>query len=464
MPVYNERAYLRRCVAKVLAAKLPEGVGRELIIVDDASTDGTREIIESLAAENGEVIRAFFQPYNQGKGAALRRAVEEIKGDWAIVQDADLEYDPEEYIHMLKPVMQGLADVVYGSRFAPREMSRVLNYHHYLGNKALTHLSNFFTGLNITDMETCYKLFKADVLKTIPLRSNRFGFEPEITAKIAKRNCTVYEIPISYYGRTYLEGKKIGWKDGMSALYTILKYWLVDDCFEERYGHYILDNLKLARHFNSWMVNTIEPFIGQRVLEIGSGIGNISRQLPKRELLTVTDLDSGYLSILKNAFGDNDIVKVAKLDLNDDADFEALEGDGYDTVLLINTLEHIEDERGALLRIKKVLAPGGKLVVLVPQHKWLYGSLDSMVGHVKRYERDELLALLRDTGYSTVHTQNFNMFSVPGWYLNAVLLRSSKMSKVQLKIFDSLVPLFSLVEKYLPVTGLSLISVATPEK
>ena len=303
VPVYNERAYLGRCIERVLAAPLPGGLAREIILVDDASTDGTTDLVRAIATRHPGTVRAFFQQPNQGKGAAIRRAVQEMRGQYAIFQDADLEYDPREYVDVLRPILEGHADVVYGSRFASRTMRRVLNYHHALGNRFLTGMSNWFTGLNLTDMETCYKVFRSDVLRTIPLRSNRFGLEPEITAKIAKRNCVVYEVPISYYGRSYSEGKKIGWKDGVSALLTILKYWVIDDCFEERTGHDILRDLSHARRFNLWMVRTIQRYLGLRILEIGSGIGNISHLLPQREKLTVSDVDSVYLGCSKTLIG-----------------------------------------------------------------------------------------------------------------------------------------------------------------
>jgi len=260
MPVYNERAYLERCVERVVAAPLPAGMQREIIMVDDCSTDGTRDLIHHLTARFAPLIRPFFQEQNQGKGAAVRRAVQEMRGDYAIIQDADLEYDPNEYERVLMPLLEDGADVVYGSRFAAGPRRKILNYHHALGNLFLTHLSNFFTGLNLTDMETCYKAFRTDVLKTIPLRANRFGIEPEITAKIAKRGCSIYEVPISYHGRSYAEGKKIGWKDGVSALRVILKYWLLDDCYEERYAHQFLADLTKARRFNHWHAQTILPW------------------------------------------------------------------------------------------------------------------------------------------------------------------------------------------------------------
>ena len=234
MPVYNEQSYLTRIVERVLAAPVPNDMKKELVIVNDASTDRTADVIRDLRIKHPE-IKAFDQPINMGKGAAIRRAVQEMTGDFVIIQDADLEYDPNDYAVVLKPLVEGLADAVYGSRFATREMRRIVHYHHKLDNLFLTHLSNFITGLDLTDMETCYKAFRADLLKTIPLRSNRFGIEPEVTAKLAHRKAVVYEVPISYHGRAYLEGKKIGWKDGVSAIWTILKYAFVDDSDTQKF-------------------------------------------------------------------------------------------------------------------------------------------------------------------------------------------------------------------------------------
>jgi glycosyltransferase involved in cell wall biosynthesis len=228
IPVYNEREYIAQIVGRVLAASIPENFRKEIVIVNDAAEDGTADILQELAKAHPE-IRVFDQHKNMGKGAAIRRAIQEMTGDFAIIQDADLEYDPADYPILLKPLLEGLADVVYGSRFATREMRRIVHYHHKLANLFLTHLSNFFTGLDLTDMETCYKAFKADLIKTIPLRSNRFGIEPELTAKLARRKAVFYEVPISYHGRSYGEGKKLGWKDGVSAIWTILKYWIFDD-------------------------------------------------------------------------------------------------------------------------------------------------------------------------------------------------------------------------------------------
>ena len=228
MPVYNERKTLAEIVSRVLEQRINGINSLELVIVDDASTDGSTEIIEQLANIYPQ-IQPIFQKKNQGKGAAIRKAIKVASGDIAIIQDADLEYDPNDFRVVLTPILQGDADVVYGSRFIIKKEGRDLYSKHALGNRFLTFLSNRFANLNLTDMETCYKAFRLQALKTMPLRSNRFGIEPEITAKIAKRKLRVHEVPISYHARTYAEGKKIKWKDGIVAIYVILKYWLVDD-------------------------------------------------------------------------------------------------------------------------------------------------------------------------------------------------------------------------------------------
>jgi glycosyltransferase involved in cell wall biosynthesis len=221
MPVYNERTTLREVVAKVLAVPLEI----ELICVDDGSQDGSREILSRLQSDHPQ-IHVILQPHNMGKGAALRRGIEEATGDFVIIQDADLEYDPAEYPLMIGPLIQGKADVVFGSRFLGSAPHRVLYFWHSVGNRALTLLSNCLTNINLSDMETCYKVFRRDVIQSIPIEENRFGFEPEITVKVAKRRLRIYEVGISYWGRTYEEGKKIGWRDGVRAFYCLLKYSL----------------------------------------------------------------------------------------------------------------------------------------------------------------------------------------------------------------------------------------------
>jgi len=223
MPAYNEQATIRTIVSRVLAVDLGP-VTKELVIVDDGSQDGTREILKELDGKNG--VRVLFQPHNQGKGAAVWRGIQESTGDMVIIQDADLEYDPREYPALIRPILDGEADVVYGSRFlgSPRG-HRVLYYWHSVGNTLLTTLSNMFSDLNLTDMETCYKVMVRKVADRLDLQSRDFGIEPEITQKVAAMRARIYEVPISYHGRTYEEGKKIGLKDAFKAVYTILRFW-----------------------------------------------------------------------------------------------------------------------------------------------------------------------------------------------------------------------------------------------
>lgn len=226
IPVYNERQTLESLVEKVRSVDLSSlGLDREVVVVDDCSQDGTSEVAQKLADEGK--IRLIRHQKNQGKGAALQTGFQGAQGDLLLIQDADLEYDPEEYPKLLKPIVDGKADVVYGSRFMGGEPHRVLYFWHYLGNRFLTLLSNMVTNLNLTDMETCYKVFRSPVLKSITLEEKRFGFEPEVTAKIARLGCRIYEVGISYTGRTYTEGKKISWKDGIRALWCILKYGIL---------------------------------------------------------------------------------------------------------------------------------------------------------------------------------------------------------------------------------------------
>ena len=459
IPVYNERYLVRELLRRVLAVQVPGISQIEVVVVDDGSRDGTRDVLREVAAGEPR-IRYFEHAANGGKGAALRTGIREATGDLIVFQDADLEYDPRDYSRLVRPFLEDGADVVYGSRFLPGERRRVLYFRHTLGNRLLTFLSNWFTDLNLTDMETCYKMFRAPLLKSIPIRSSDFAIEPEITAKIAKRGCRVFEVPISYVGRTYREGKKIGWRDAFKALRAILKYWLVDDLYaEDEYGSHILHRLERARRFNRWMADAISPEVGSRVLEIGAGIGNISHALLPRDVYLASDINPHYLDYLANFAVGKPYLEVDRIDLEDAATFAPWVG-RFDTVICLNVLEHVRDPLAALRNVRDALAPGGKLVLYVPQGPELYSSLDEALGHRCRYTKESLRKELDEAGFEVQSLRDFNRAGVGGWWLNGKLLHRRHFSRAQLKVFDLLTPLLRRIDRALPWAGLGILAVA----
>lgn len=443
----------------VLAAPLPENMDRELVIVDDFSTDGTSAILERLAAAHPE-IRLFRQAVNQGKGAAVRRAIQEAVGDFCLIQDADLEYDAAEYPKLLKPLLDGHADAVFGSRYLAGDQSRVLPFWHSMINKFLTLVSNMFSNLNVTDMETCYKVFRTDLLKSIPIRSDRFGFEPEITMKVSKRKLRVYEVPISYHGRTYEEGKKIGWKDGAKALGVVLYFWAVDDLYTEDYGRGLLNNLTGTPQYVSWVTSLIRPHLGATILEIGAGLGNFTGRLMGKKLQYVAaEKDALYLHALRNRFLKTPSVTVAELDPDVAEGYAGWSGQ-FESALCVNLLESVDDPARVLASLAGSLKAGGNLVVLVPHGPGLFGPLDQGLGHKRRFSVEQLRVLLQEAGMEPVEERSFNKIGALSWWLSGKVLGQRKMNRVLLKLWDKTVWFWRRVDFLLPWSGLSLIVVA----
>ena len=459
MPAYNEILTIREILRRVDAVP----VDKEILVVDDGSSDGTRELLAELERRWPEErhpytrLRVFLQPENGGKGKALRTGIAQARGQVTVIQDADLEYDPNDYPKLIDPILQGEADVVYGSRFTgtPR---RVLFYWHSLGNRLLTTVSNMLTDLNLTDMETCYKAFRTEAIQAIPLREDRFGFEPEVTAKIAKLGLRIYEVPVSYHGRSYAEGKKIGWRDGVEAFRVMFRYQLHDDVDPEKVGHRTLEILK-AGAYNRWLFQQLRPHLGRRVLEVGSGIGNLTEQLLDREQVVATDIDPEHLRRLEARVGRFENAEIHPFDLEAPPPPEVVAA-RCDTALCVNVLEHIEDDAAALAHIREALAPEGRLVLLVPAHPFAYGTLDQGLGHFRRYDRRALSDVLARAGFVVESMESLNAVGLAGWWLNSRVARRALIPEGQARFVDKLIPWLEVERRLdLPV-GLSLVAVA----
>ena len=459
VPVFNERHVVEASIRRVLALEDKLISSLEVIVVDDQSTDGTWEILQRLAADDNRVV-LLRNRQNMGKGAALRNAIEYSTGDISIVHDADLEYDPSDIPSLLVPFAKEGADAVFGSRYLSAPYRRALMHRHTTVNKILTSASNWLTDLSLTDLETCYKAIKTDLLKSIPLRSNDFRFEVEITFKLAKRRARVFEVPIRYLPRTREEGKKIKASDGVLALMSMVRHWFIDDLYAaDEYGSSILSGLKHARRLNFWIGKTLRPFIGDRVLEVGAGIATLTNQFIPREFYVAADSNPHCLRYLQSFSFGKPYLQVLHMDPGDPEHFDGLQ-EKFDTALVVNVLDRVVDDQGVLKNVWSTLQPGGRALVFVAQNPKLFGELDKALGRKQRYTRAKLEQSLVAAGFQIEKIFDFNRISVPGWWLNGRLLKKDRISRLQLKAVDILMPLLTRIDRFYPWKGLSLIGIA----
>jgi len=464
VPVYNEQYLVEASLHRLEVLRESPWLERvKVIVVNDASTDQTAEVLAKFREQLGGTGLSAFEwvfvdhPENQGKGSAIQTAVQYVDTDLAVIHDADLEYHPEDLLKMIPLFVREDADAVYGSRFLASEYRRVLFFRHTLGNNMLTLLTNLVTDLNLTDMETCYKMIRSELLKSIPLESKRFGFEPEITIKLAKREARIFEIPIRYSGRTYTEGKKITWKDGVNALGALVKYRVSDRIYvADEHGSEILARLNRAPRFTKWMADTIRPYLGDRVMEIGAGIGNLTANLVPRKEYWASDVNPHYLEKLKKMQQTRPYMQVQYTDATMPETYPA---ESFDTVICLNVVEHLEDDVTALKHVRGALDRNGRAIILVPNGPGLYGSLDKVLGHFRRYTEAQLAEACGRAGFRIEKVLKFNRIGAPGWWWNGRVLKRDTFGFWQMKLLNMLVPMVRPIDRFLPFPHLSWIMV-----
>jgi glycosyltransferase involved in cell wall biosynthesis len=468
VPVYNEQYLVYESLKRLKVLDTSALLSRvEVIIVDDGSTDESSAIIETFLREQTQAgkskIEWIFLQHgkNRGKGEAIKTALQRATCEISVIHDADLEYHPKDLLRIVNVFLEEEADVVYGSRFAGGEVRRALFFRHELGNKFLTFCSNLVTNLNLSDMETCYKAVRTDLLKSIPIESNDFRIEPELTIKLAKRQARIFEVPINYSGRSYEEGKKINFKDGLLALIAIIKFALSDRIYQrDAFGSQTLARLSRAPNFNRWMADTIRNYCAKRVLEIGSGVGTLTCKLIPRNKYVASDINPLYLKALETLSRERPYLEASYGDVTDISSFpREKHSTPYDTVICLNVIEQVEDHRKALTNIKNLLADGGTAIVLVPQGQWNYGTLDQVLSHRRRYSKKTLEQLARDTGLIVKEILEFNRIGTLAWFLNGKILHRRTFGLLQIWMLDLLTPIFRIIDPFFPLPGLSLIAI-----
>ncbi len=447
VPVYNEINTIEEIIRRIERT----GYDLEIIVVDDGSNDGTTQVLQEVGEEKPH-LKIIHKEKNEGKGSAIRDALSHITGELVVIQDADLEYYPEEYSRMIEIIEADKADVVYGSRFLGPH--RVFNFTHFIANKSLTLTANILYNTILSDMGTGYKMFRTEVFQSLPRYANGFGFDAEITGQIFKKQLRVYEVPISYAGRTYEDGKKIRWTDFFRML-----YWLLRTRFTTLdVGEETLFRLSSINRYYEIFFHRIKHLLGNRVLEIGSGVGNFTQYLVNREMAVATDFSDNHLRTLHKRFVERKGFRIHQFDATKPPDqFKQYH---IDSVISLNVFEHIEEDVTAMKNTFQLLEPGGRFIILVPCNQRLYGTMDVELEHFRRYSKEELTEKLKSVGFEIENSFYFNMWGVPGWYINGKILKRKVLPSFQLKLFPLLYPLLKMEKYFKTPFGLSVIAVA----
>ncbi len=455
MPFCNHCATLCEIVGRVLTSPLPLEI--ELVAIDVGSTDGSRALIEDLAVADPR-IQVIRQLGHRGKGAMLPAAIERMTGDVAVLQHADCPCDPHDYPNLLQPILAGEADAVYGSRALgyPRIVSSLRRD---LWSRAVRGVTNVINNQDLTSTRHDAKMVRMDVLKQLRLSGNASVLETELLCRLAQRRARVYEVPVGGFAPAGPDPNRGGMLDALRAVGEVLRSRFVDPQFTDHSGFYVLAAMSRAENYNRWILRHIRSYLGRRVMEAGSGIGNLSALLLGNRRLLLVDNEPMYVAMLRQRFGHRSDVRVDEADLTQSAAFHRWQSESLDTVLCANVLEHFSPDVQVLRNFHQVLTPGGHCVIVVPAGRWLYTVMDKELGHCRRYRTEELWAKMTAAGFEVVHVKQFSRLGALSWAVWGHLLGRRHLSPRQMALFDRILPLAKIMDHLLPLPGMSLIMV-----
>ncbi len=454
--VHNQVHTLTGFIERVLSA--PLDVTPEIVIVDDGSTDGTHELIQELA-KTRPTIRIIRHNHTIGQAKSLLAASKTMTSELAVILDADAGFNSMDLPRLLKPVTEDVADAALGSRFLSRDCRQVSGYRRKLFARLTTKVSNFINGIDQTDIQPHGILIRKEILEKIPLTQTGQEIATELVTKLSKWNLRMVEVAVTQDTRIESVGSQFGISDFFRTVKTVLKYRYFDRQFTLHDGFNILVSVGSAPKFNRWLVSKISPYFGKRILEAGSGIGNLTELFSHKDRLACVDFDPLYVERLRQRFGHMDNMSFHEFDLNKLGTCKELKTAHLDTIVCVNVLEHIEDDRRVLKSFAKLLEPGGQVVLLVPANPDLYTNVDRTLGHFRRYAFEEATAKMEEAGLDVVHCSGFNRLGAIGWYVSGKLLKRSTLSSRQMKLYEWLLPVAKLIERLTFLPQLSVIVV-----